>query len=1088
MDNAEQANKSHYVRKEKKKFQGKNPKAFTVSNPGKLDRQAKRAHEKNERRYHVPMVDRTPEEAPPIVISVVGPPGTGKTTLIKSLVRRFTKQTISTIQGPVTVVSSKNRRLTFLECNNNLNSMIDIAKVSDLVLLLIDGNFGFEMETMEFLNILAPHGMPKIMGVLTHLDLFKSPSTLRAAKKRLKQRFWTEIYKGAKLFYLSGILNGRYPDREILNLSRFISVLKFRPLVWRNTHSYVLCDRLTDLTHPSLVEENPHADRDICFYGYLRGTNLSVNLPRVHIPGVGDFIVSEVSSLPDPCPTPQKQKQAGRKRLGDREKRIYAPMSDVGGVLVDKDAVYINVPETDGNEGTGEQLLERLKQSQTGLGERSDGVRLFSNADLLQNLPEDTGRKERRNPGVPIITDMEEKGEVDEQVDSDNEGSDNLNDSEDGTQQLVNREDESLSEDLAFPDSDSDMQLGNNQDVGDQYVNVPTRQVATATTPKSINISKLIYDENFTSDQVYQQIHGISEVGDMNDKHLDGEDDDFFKVKETGDVEMVDSRIQKYSWKELEDYWSHSSVFEEFRKARAVGRSKDTGAADGDDAAGVSSEDEEVFGDFEDVEDGSQDSNDDGEESSKNGNLTLEEERAENARIKEQKKAEIEQDDGQADEEGPDEHMLANESKLDWHDSEKQKIERQLNLNRQELDSLDDASRVQMEGYRSGSYVRLVVSAIPSEFINSFDPSFPIIIGSLSSNEERFGFLQVRLKRHRWHKKILKSNDPLIFSLGWRRFQSLPIYSTSDSRTRNRLLKYTPEHMHCFATLYGPLIAPNTGFCAVQSVSKMSTTGAFRIAATGVVLGVDQSTEIVKKLKLTGVPYKIFKNTAFIRDMFTTSLEVAKFEGASLRTVSGIRGQIKRALSSPEGHYRATFEDKVLMSDIVFLRAWYPIQPRKYYNPVTSLLGDEKDNWQGMRLTGQIRQEETLPTPSSGNSKYRTIEREVRRFNPLKVPRQLQASLPFANKIREQRPQQKPTYMQKRAVVLGGKEKEARDLMLKVMTLRKEKARKRREQKSKQHVEYEKKVEAENEKKREREKRVTKDYFVRQGRKRKATS
>ncbi len=299
MDNAEQANKSHYVRKEKKKFQGKNPKAFTVSNPGKLDRQAKRAHEKNERRYHVPMVDRTPEEAPPIVISVVGPPGTGKTTLIKSLVRRFTKQTISTIQGPVTVVSSKNRRLTFLECNNNLNSMIDIAKVSDLVLLLIDGNFGFEMETMEFLNILAPHGMPKIMGVLTHLDLFKSPSTLRAAKKRLKQRFWTEIYKGAKLFYLSGILN----------VSRFISVLKFRPLVWRNTHSYVLCDRLTDLTHPSLVEENPHADRDICFYGYLRGTNLSVNLPRVHIPGVGDFIVSEVSSLPDPCPTPQKQKQ-----------------------------------------------------------------------------------------------------------------------------------------------------------------------------------------------------------------------------------------------------------------------------------------------------------------------------------------------------------------------------------------------------------------------------------------------------------------------------------------------------------------------------------------------------------------------------------------------------------------------------------------------------------------------------------------------------------------------------------------------------------------------------------------------------------
>jgi ribosome biogenesis protein BMS1 len=28
-----------------------------------------------EKRLHVPMVDRTPEEAPPVVVAVVGPPG-----------------------------------------------------------------------------------------------------------------------------------------------------------------------------------------------------------------------------------------------------------------------------------------------------------------------------------------------------------------------------------------------------------------------------------------------------------------------------------------------------------------------------------------------------------------------------------------------------------------------------------------------------------------------------------------------------------------------------------------------------------------------------------------------------------------------------------------------------------------------------------------------------------------------------------------------------------------------------------------------------------------------------------------------------
>lgn len=118
--------------------------------------------------------------------------------------------------------------------------------------------------------------------------------------------------------------------------------------------------------------------------------------------------------------------------------------------------------------------------------------------------------------------------------------------------------------------------------------------------------------------------------------------------------------------------------------------------------------------------------------------------------------------------------------------------------------------------------------------------------------------------------------------------------------------------MHCYATFYGPVSAPNTGFCAFNTLSGGVSN--FRISATGVILDIDRTTKIVKKLKLTGAPYKIFKNTAFIKDMFNSALEVAKFEGANVRTVSGVRGQIKKALAKPDGAYRATFEDKILMS------------------------------------------------------------------------------------------------------------------------------------------------------------------------------
>ena len=56
----------------------------------------------------------------------------------------------------------------------------------------------------------------------------------------------------------------------------------------------------------------------------------------------------------------------------------------------------------------------------------------------------------------------------------------------------------------------------------------------------------------------------------------------------------------------------------------------------------------------------------------------------------------------------------------------------------------------------------------------------------------------------------------------------------------------------------------------------------------------------MKKLKLVGEPYKIFKNTAFIKGMFNSAIEVANYEGAMIKTVSGIRGQVKKAIK--EGH------------------------------------------------------------------------------------------------------------------------------------------------------------------------------------------
>lgn len=1079
-------------------------------------------------------MDRLPEEAPPIVVGVVGPPGVGKTTLIKSLIRRYTKQTLSAPNGPITVVTSKRRRLTFMECPaDSLAAMIDVAKVVDIVLLMIDGNYGFEMETMEFLNVLSSSGMPgNVFGILTHLDLFRKQDALKAQKKRLKQRFWSELYQGAKLFYLSGVVNGRYPDREILNLSRFLSVMKNpRPLVWRNSHPYCLADRFLDVTPPTAIEEDPKCDRTISLYGYLRGTNFPATGAQVHVPGVGDLSVSNIEALPDPCPTPYldqaMQKASGkskRSRLGQKQKLIFAPMSDVGGVLVDKDAVYVDVKsntfnvddsDDDVERGLGEQMVVGLQGGRRLLGENDEGLQLFGDGDKITK--EDLGRRSMRNIGRQVEDDALPEDEGFESGLSDDEDDENLIEAPERRQDTDG--DAAVEGDIAFADSDSDLgsvsgddEEGSVEDFDDEaeysededgnlrWKENMANRASTMHGPKepfrTVELARLLYNDMLSTAQVLKKWRGEADADDEQD---DEEEDTFFKKAQADDADNAETRhFPFYDPAELEEKWTDEENLEALRSRFASGLQLEQGG-DGDEDdefEGIADDDDEGDGAFEDLETGEVHGNDDDTKvEDADEEVDLDAERERNARRKEELKLRFEEEDREGFANSKDNERksgAAEEQEFgedDWYDAQKALIQKQLDINRAEFDALDQRSRVLVEGHKAGTYARITLSNVPYEFSANFNPRLPILIGGLTPTETRFGYVQVRIKRHRWHKKILKTNDPLIFSLGWRRFQTTPVYSISDSRTRNRMLKYTPEHMHCFGTFYGPLIAPNTGFCCVQSFSNKNP--GFRVAATGVVLNVDESVEIVKKLKLTGHPYKIFKNTAFIKDMFSSSLEIAKFEGASIRTVSGVRGQIKKALAKPEGNFRATFEDKILMSDIVFLRAWYPIRPHKFYNPVTNLLDSAEhkaatgDEWRGMRLTGQVRAEGNIPTPLDANSKYRTIERQTRHFNPLRVPRKLQADLPFKSQITTMKPQKSQTYLQKRAVVAAKDEKDARRLLQQVQTLRNEKTAKRRAKQEERRQPYRAKVAENQEKRGEREKREKAEYWRREGKKRK---
>ncbi|XP_070299914.1 ribosome biogenesis protein BMS1 homolog [Salvelinus sp. IW2-2015] len=1072
----------------------RNPKAFAVQSAVRMAKTFHRAQDLKAKKHHIPLVDRTPLEPPPIVVVVVGPPKVGKSTLIRCLIKNFTRQKLGDICGPVTIVSGKKRRLTFIECSNDINTMIDLAKVADLVLMLIDASFGFEMETFEFLNICQVHGFPRIMGVLTHLDSFRNNKALRKTKKRLKHRFWTEVYQGAKLFYLSGMVYGEYQTQEVKNLGRFISVMKFRPLVWQQSHPYVVADRMEDLTDPEMVRVDPKCDRTVSLYGYLRGTYLK-SKGQVHIPGVGDFAVADISFLPDPCALLNRRRRALNEKLtsGPQESRVWDPETQ----RERRKAVFTEEEDDDDDddsEGSSDEEGDEEGESEEEDEEDEGGNKREKEETVLKNEAKDKTepkekqgiktippvkrqkmeeRKAEKEPvvEVPAFADSEDELEMSEEE----EGGKGEQESEGEESDSEGEEDE---EDGAVEKGDlkpiDSGHCSEEEDASDSIEDDCETIVSGKESKKSNAATKMEEeDEEMEGGELCYESAGAlrwkeglqqkaSEAflrqqraapnlrklvyGTVAEDDGDGEEDEelggLFRVSrpEKGKKHRMDGVDCSRFDPDAARNWDLEEMLDSIRDCFVTGKWEDD-----QDAATLLKEDEELYGDFEDLETGAvhkgkagkqkdqakEESDEEEEEEEEEKLMKVDDETQKNKRLEKKRRLkerfDTEYDDGDAT----------------YFDDLKEEMQKQAELNRAEFEDVDDETRVQYEGFRPGMYVRLEIPSLPCEFVTNFDPHYPIILGALGASEGNVGYLQMRLKKHRWHNRILKTRDPLILSLGWRRFQTIPLYHIEDHNGRHRLLKYTPQHMHCGATIWGPITPQGTGFLAVQSVSGTKTS--FRIAATGVVLDLDKSVTIVKKLKLIGYPYKIYKNTSFIKGMFNTVLEVAKFEGASIRTVSGVRGQIKKALSTPVGAYRATFEDRLLMSDIVFLRSWYPVSVPQLYNPVTSLLmpAGQKDSWSGMRTVGQLKHDLGVRNKPNTDSLYKPVVRAQRHFNKLHIPRELQKALPFKSKPKQDQPKGKtPKDLQRPAVIREPHERKMAALLNALSTVHNYKSKK----------------------------------------------
>eukprot|EP00759_Apiculatamorpha_spiralis_P026407 PhF_6_TR29359/c0_g1_i1/m.43192/K14569/BMS1; ribosome biogenesis protein BMS1 len=758
----------------------------------------------------------------------------------------------------------------------------------------------------------------------------------------MRHRFWQEVAQGSKLFYLTGMeRNSTYKRKEIVNLNHFLLVTKPMEQKWKASHPFVLADRFEDITDAEMVERNPVCDRDVAFFGYVRGKPFKENQP-VHIPGVGDFISSHIMWLRDPCSAPTKSETKKKARsLSSKDKKVYAPMADIGEMTYDDDAVYVRVDqEVSDTRGAGEghQLIQELQNTHS------------SKRHSSLMLHDDTNEVLRR-PAEHLLDDLDDGDDGYE--DDDVEVPDDMDDEEDD-------------DDYEDYDEDDDTRRGLEVDTSLPDITRVKRNV--------IDWSDITQMEGirdmFVTGKWLAQEGGLGGDDDEEDagKKLDK---GYESVTESDEEDAAVTKTKPSTSGRFHDPELEEMAGMFLQNAASSGAGDAPQQNGGNDA-------------------GNTNNGGDGVNDSGLGDDYW--------RRKQEKKAQF--DDGAIPLNNGGMEPSTSKTFYEKLKSDAESAARNVQ-NTVEALAADVDQKVALLGYYSGLYVRVVIKNVPVEFTRTFQPDHPVILGGLLPGEDAHGVVYSRVKRHRWYKKILKSNDPVVFSVGWRRFQTQPIYAMEDTTGRQRFLKYTPLHMHCVAAFYGPMMLPNTGVCAIalgERQTDPTQRTAFRVLMTGYTMEVANTCQVVKKLKIVGYPETIHKNTVFVKDMFSSSAEAAKYEGAKLRTVSGIRGAIKKALAHKEGLVRCTFEDKLLKSDIVFLRTFSKVEPHEFYNPVTNLLTDE---WAGMRVTRDVRKERDLPLPTTADSQY--LQKAVHNKahdRPFMVPTGMGKDLPFADKVK----------------------------------------------------------------------------------------
>ena len=164
----------------------------------------------------------------------------------------------------------------------------------------------------------------------------------------------------------------------------------------------------------------------------------------------------------------------------------------------------------------------------------------------------------------------------------------------------------------------------------------------------------------------------------------------------------------------------------------------------------------------------------------------------------------------------------------------------------------------------------------------------------------------------------VRGKTPLLLRCGFRSFSCRPIFSEDNRRgDKHKLERFLQPGRQCVATIYAPAMfapAPMLAFLPAAD-PQAAALGATPVAA-GALLSADSDRIILKKVMLTGHPFKCHKSKAVVRWMFFDPEDIRWFKPVEISTKFGRKGHIKESLGT-HGYMKVQFDKPIQQHDTV---------------------------------------------------------------------------------------------------------------------------------------------------------------------------